>query len=180
MTTKFITSDLHFGHRRIMEFCPNTRKFKDVDHMNESMIQAWNDVVGVNDEVYILGDVAFCNAEKATSILARLNGTKILVEGNHDSKLVKHEQFRAQFKEIHKYLRLHYEGHVLVLFHFPIWEWDEMQHGSIQFYGHVHGGKTGLEQYRARDVAMDATGRIVSRLDDMIRDALKGEIRAHH
>ena len=55
-----------------------------------------------------------------------------------------------------------------------------MQHGSIQFYGHVHGGKTGLEQYRARDVAMDATGRIVSRLDDMIRDALKGEIRAHH
>jgi hypothetical protein len=37
-----------------------------------------------------------------------------------------------------------------------------------------------MEQYRARDVAYDATGRVVSLIDDMIADALKGEIRSHH
>jgi hypothetical protein len=44
----------------------------------------------------------------------------------------------------------------------------------------VHGSKTGLEKYRARDVAFDATGRVVSDMDAMIADALRGEIRAHH
>jgi hypothetical protein len=37
-----------------------------------------------------------------------------------------------------------------------------------------------MEKYRARDVAFDATGNVVSSLDRMIADALKGEIRAHH
>jgi hypothetical protein len=39
---------------------------------------------------------------------------------------------------------------------------------------------TGLEKYRARDVAFDATGKVVSNFDDMIADALKGEIKSHH
>ena len=33
---------------------------------------------------------------------------------------------------------------------------------------------------RARDAAFDATGRVVSSLDEMIADAVKGEIRSHH
>ena len=52
--------------------------------------------------------------------------------------------------------------------------------GAVHFYGHVHGKPTGLEQYRARDAAFDATGRVVSDLDVMIADALKGQIREHH
>jgi hypothetical protein len=37
-----------------------------------------------------------------------------------------------------------------------------------------------MEQYRARDVAFDATGRVVSDFDLMVQDALRGEIRPHH
>jgi len=66
------------------------------------------------------------------------------------------------------------------MFHYPISEFDQMHRGAVHFFGHVHGKETGLEKFRARDVGMDATGRVVSRLDEMIRDALKGEIRAHH
>jgi hypothetical protein len=66
------------------------------------------------------------------------------------------------------------------MFHYPIHEWDQMHRGAVHFYGHVHGGHTGLERYRARDVAFDATGCVVSNFDYMITDALKGEIRAHH
>lgn len=178
---KWITSDLHFGHTNIMKFCPVTRsRFTDVDHMNATMIKEWNESVQSNDEVYILGDIAFCNVEKAIAILDQLNGTKILVEGNHDEKLVKDERFRSRFKEIHKYLRMSHDGHKVVMFHFPILEWDRMHHGSVHFYGHVHGDKTGLEKYRARDAGFDATGKVVSSLDEMIQDALKGEIKPHH
>lgn len=177
---KFITADLHFGHANIMKFCPNTRKFRDVDHMNESMIQEWNATVRPEDEVFILGDVAFCNAHNAVKILTRLNGSKILIEGNHDTKLLKDYQFRSQFKEVHNYLRYNHDGQLVIMFHYPIWEWDQMHRGAVQFFGHVHGGPNGLEKFRARDVAMDATGKVVSSLDDMIKDALKGEIRKHH
>ena len=178
---KWITSDLHFGHANIMKFCPVTRYgFTDVTHMNETLIKEWNQAVKPEDEVYILGDVAFCNADKAIAIMQRLNGTKILSQGNHDKKLVKDVGFRDCFKEVHTYLRMRHEGHLVVMFHFPILEWDQMHRGSVHFYGHVHGDKTGLEKYRARDVGFDATGKVVVSLDDMIADAMKGEIKPHH
>ena len=178
---KFITSDLHFGHANIMKFCPVTRAgFTSVQDMDEKMIREWNRDVSPEDEVYILGDIAFHNAQKATEIVRRLNGTKILIEGNHDVKTLNDPEFRSCFKEVHKYLRMTHNGTTVCMFHFPILEWDQMHRGSVHFYGHVHGNTTGLEKYRARDVAFDATGRVVSDLDIMIADALKGEIKSHH
>jgi calcineurin-like phosphoesterase family protein len=179
--TKWITSDLHFGHANIMKFCPVTRAdFTDVVDMDEKMIRDWNSKVAFDDEVFILGDVAFCNAQKATAIMQRLNGTKILIEGNHDVKNLNDAGFRACFKEVHKYLRYNHNGQIVCMFHFPILEWDQMHRGAVHFYGHVHGAVTGLEKYRARDVAFDATGKVVSNFDDMVADALKGEIKSHH
>lgn len=177
----YITSDLHFGHANIMKFCPVTRAgFTDVNHMNECMIQEWNKTVTAEDTTYILGDFAFLPAAKAVEILRRLNGKKILIEGNHDRKLLNDPVFRREFEEVHQYLRMVHDGVTVIMLHYPIWEWDQMHRGSVHFYGHVHGSKTGMEKYRARDVAFDATGRVVSSLDDMIADALRGEIRAHH
>lgn len=178
---KWITSDLHFGHANIMKFCPVTRAgFRDVDHMNECMIEEWNRSVAPGDEVFILGDVAFLPAPKAANIMHRLNGVKILIEGNHDRKLLQDPEFRSCFRETHQYLRYNHNGQLVIMFHYPIHEWDQMHRGAVHFYGHVHGGRTGMEGYRARDVAFDATGRVVSDFDAMIADALKGAIRAHH
>jgi len=177
----YITSDLHFGHANIQKFCPETRsRFADVEHMNEQMIKEWNEIVTPEDTVYILGDVAFLPAPKAIAIMQRLNGAKILVEGNHDRKLLNDPVFRACFKEVHKYLDIVYNGTRVCMFHFPIWEWDQMHRGAVHFYGHVHGKKTGMEKYRARDVAFDATGKVVVSMDEMVADALRGEIKSHH
>ena len=179
--TKWITSDLHFGHANIMKFCPVTRaRFRDVEDMREQMIADWNASVAQEDETFILGDFAFLPAKDAVNILRRLNGTKILVEGNHDRKMLNDPAFRREFKEVHSYLRYTHNGQVVIMFHYPIHEWDQMHRGAVHFYGHVHGGHTGLEKYRARDAAFDATGRVVSNLDDMIAEAVKGEIRSHH
>ena len=178
----WITSDLHFGHTNIMKFCPESRAHYngDVAYMNETMITEWNAIVTPKDTIYILGDVAFCNAADATKIVRRLNGRKILVEGNHDRKALKDSSFFRCFAEVHKYLDINYDGTKIVMFHYPIAEWDQMHRGSVHFHGHLHGNESGLENYRARDMGMDATRKIVTLMEDAIADALKGEIKSHH
>ena len=178
----YITSDLHFGHTNIMKFCPVTRaRFRDdVSYMNEAMIKEWNVIVDKDDLVYILGDVAFLPSQKATEIMRRLNGTKILVEGNHDRKALHDKTFYNCFKEVHKYLDIQYNGTKIVMFHYPIAEWDQMHRGAVHFHGHLHGGVSGIEKFRARDMGMDATGVIVMLMEDAIRDAMTGAIKGHH
>lgn len=178
----FITSDLHFGHKNIMKFCPVTRaRFGgDVSYMNSAMVEEWNAKVKPEDMVYILGDVAFMSGGDAGRIMNRLNGKKILVEGNHDRKTLMDATFRGAFDEVHKYLDINYDGHKIVMFHYPIAEWDQMHRGALHFHGHLHGGKSGLEQYRALDVGMDSTGEIVITMERAIRMVKDNEIKGHH
>ena len=180
--TTWITSDLHFGHTNIMKFCPQSRARynNDVDYMNEEMVLEWNATIAPDDTVYILGDVAFLPAAKAVSIMQRLNGSKILIEGNHDRKLLNDPVFRRCFVEIHQYLCITYEKTRVVMFHFPILEWDQMHRGAVHFHGHLHGNTSGLEKYRARDMGMDATGSIAITMEQAIADAMTGEIKRHH
>ena len=178
----WITSDLHFGHQNIMKFCPQSRaRFNnDVNYMNEAMVIEWNSLVQPNDLVYILGDVAFLPASKAVQYLKRCNGRKILVKGNHDRKLVADAEFRGCFESIHDYLDITYNGTKVCMFHYPIAEWDQMHRGAVHFHGHLHGGVSGLENFRARDMGMDATGFIVVSMERAIADAMTGQIKGHH
>ncbi len=178
----YITSDTHWGHKNIMNFCPVSRaRFRnDLDYMNEAMVKEWNDLIEPEDLVYILGDVAFLPAPKATEYMRRLNSRKILVQGNHDRKLLQDPGFRGCFEEIHHYLDVNYNGTKCVMFHYPIAEWDQMHRGAVHFHGHLHGGVSGLEKYRCRDMGMDATGVIAVLMEDAIRDAMRGEIKGHH
>lgn len=178
----FITSDLHFGHANIMKFCPVSRaRFRnDVNYMNETMVSEWNAWVGPEDLVYILGDVAFLPAARAREYMQRCQGRKILVQGNHDRKLLEAPDFRSCFESVHHYLDVTYQGTNCVMFHYPIAEWDRMHRGSVHFHGHLHGNASGLEKFRARDMGMDATGRIVVELPHAIADALTGAIKSHH
>lgn len=177
----WITSDLHFSHANIQKFCPATRgHYEDVVDMNERMISEWNARVAPDDTVYILGDVAFCSADKAAEMVNRLNGVKHLIVGNHDEKNLKQSQFRACFASVQHYLRLVYEKRVVVMSHFPFLEWDQMHRGSLHFFGHVHGNKTGQESFRCMDVGMDATGQVVTLLDDAINKICNNDIKQHH
>lgn len=80
--TTFFTSDTHFGHARIIEL--SNRPFKDVTHMNESIVDRWNALVRPDDTVYHLGDVALGPIHDSLKYISRLNGNLILVVGNHD------------------------------------------------------------------------------------------------
>ncbi|WP_169976060.1 MULTISPECIES: hypothetical protein [unclassified Campylobacter] len=75
----FFTSDLHFGHKSVLNFCPCFRSFRSVDEIDNRLIGFWNDTVSVNDEVYNLDDFSFYrDIEKTISISERLNGVELL------------------------------------------------------------------------------------------------------
>lgn len=89
----WFTSDTHFWHKNIVVY--SNRPFltvdgqPDVEKMNESLIRYWNDCVKPDDLVIHLGDMGFgrdCTSEKLREIRQRLNGTMLLVRGNHDHK----------------------------------------------------------------------------------------------
>jgi len=79
----FVIGDLHLNHEKIIELC--NRPFKDVNEMNEKLIENWNRVVSPKDTVYFLGDLCFEKKDcKRDYWLSRLNGNIILIKGNHD------------------------------------------------------------------------------------------------
>ena len=80
----FFTSDTHFNHTNIIRFC--NRPFKDVSHMNETIIANWNRMVGPEDIVFHLGDFCLGGSAEWINILNRLNGKIYLISGNHDIK----------------------------------------------------------------------------------------------
>lgn len=92
--TRWFTSDLHFGHNNIIRYCQ--RPFRDVHEMHNAMIQTWNETVKEGDEVYVVGDFSL-SARYCKEILPLLNGTKILVVGNHD------KPFKHIFKQTKEY-----------------------------------------------------------------------------
>jgi calcineurin-like phosphoesterase family protein len=175
----WVTADLHFGHKNIMKFNPNTRQYTDVDHMDNMIVQGWNASVAENDLVYILGDVAFCNAQKATQFMRRCNGRKILIEGNHDHKNLQDAAFRAEFEEVHIYHEITHDSNKICLFHYPVLEWNQCHRGALHLFGHQHGNG-GPMPCRSMDVGMDATGNIVTNMDDIVRTLLKKPMQGHH
>lgn len=139
---KFYTSDLHFSHRRIIEY--ENRPFDSIDEMDEALIKRWNSKVKAGDEVYILGDFGFCKGKRANYLLDRLNGRKYLIKGNHDNYFLNDKDFdKSKFEWVRDYATVKDNGHVICMFHYPIAVWDRQHHGALHFYGHVHSNKAG-------------------------------------
>lgn len=78
----FFTSDTHFGHANIINLCK--RPFKDVNHMNDMLVENWNNVVTDDDTVFHLGDFAFGGSDVWNKVLSRLRGKIYLILGNHE------------------------------------------------------------------------------------------------
>lgn len=79
----YLTSDMHFEHKSILNFCPD-RPGDTVEEMNELLVQGWNATVSDKDTVWVLGDAVMGKRAESLSWIGKLNGTKILIPGNHD------------------------------------------------------------------------------------------------
>lgn len=178
----FFTSDLHFSHRNIAKFCPHTRPQPtangDIDTLDSYMIELWNDTVGVDDEVYNLGDLTFShNLREIFDVLKQLNGRHHLIFGNHDDIVQNHlEKFLTTQKQdgnpvlssAQSYLKLQLKEQkkTLILFHYPIAEWDGCHKGYYHLHGHIHDRMADIGG-RILNVGFDLHGRFLT-LDDVV------------
>ena len=176
----YFTADTHFGHGNIITLCQ--RPFDSVQEMDETLIARWNQRVGPEDTVYHLGDLTLGTAEQAQRVIARLNGT-IMILGDpyhHDGRWLQWRQgmqpdIRSAsdrsliiLSPIHLFHCEHPWGGKrlsVVLSHFPMFSWHKMHHGSWHLFGHSHGRtRRGL---LCLDVGVDCWGYAPVSLDEI-------------
>jgi calcineurin-like phosphoesterase family protein len=156
--TTWWTSDTHFSHANIIKYCD--RPFRDVQEMNEALIEKWNLTVAPGDVVYHLGDLALGqDIELQIALTAQLNGDKRLVPGNHDRIAESFEGRRDAAKFVPVYenagwnilpemFEHHIGAHRVLVCHFP-YVGDSQDHdrytphrpldrGLPIIHGHVH------------------------------------------
>lgn len=129
----FYIADWHYAHKNVLHY--DNRPFTSVEEMNEELIKRWNDAVASEDTVYILGDMFWCNSKIAVEVLDKLNGTKVLIKGNHDYI---DNDFSKRFRSITNYLEVKDGEANIVLCHYPIPCFKNHYYGWYHLYGHVH------------------------------------------
>ena len=82
---QFLTSDWHLFHDKILDFCD--RPFKDIDHMHRVLINNYNSTVPKDGVCYFGGDMGMSSFDNMKNIISKLNGTKVLILGNHDKNV---------------------------------------------------------------------------------------------
>lgn len=126
---RYFIADTHFNHENIIKYC--NRPFENAKEMNKYIIAKWNSVITQNDIVYHLGDVGFGTTEELKELVSRLNGTKILIRGNHDFKRGVNGWKEVGFSEVYR-KRLILDN--LILTHEPI----EIDEKYTNVFGHIH------------------------------------------
>jgi len=136
MSEKFYISDLHFGHANIIRF--DGRPFVSIEEMEETLVANWNGVVGANDTVYILGDFCWGKEPDWRRVLSCLNGSKVLVRGNHDLKNMS-ASLKAMFQDVKEYKEITDGGRHVIMFHYPILFYKGAYNPQCYMLcGHVH------------------------------------------
>ena len=131
----FFTSDTHFYHSNIINFCG--RPFKNVEVMNETLIANWNSVVGPDDIVFHLGDFCLGGSAEWTNILNRLNGKIYLIVGNHDIKNLR-QGYYSRFEHIAMQMHIEVGKQKIYLNHCPFLCYGGAYRDTWQLFGHVH------------------------------------------
>lgn len=137
MPSVWLISDTHFGHEKTCtvfkrEDGSPLRPFSCAEEMDEFMIKAWNDRVRPNDKVYHLGDVVI--NRKFLNVLARLNGDKVLIRGNHD--IFKLEDYSQYFRDI----RAFDVKNGMIFSHVPVHP-ESLGRFGTNIHGHLHANR---------------------------------------
>lgn len=186
MAETWYTSDWHFGHRNILNYCQTFRPFTTVDEMNEGLVDVWNRQVAPDDTVWFVGDACMGVLDETLKVIGRLNGTIVLVAGNHDAPAPMHHKSKkgpeqqafwtaryveSGFSEVHTgTLDTVIGGRRTLVGHFP---YDGDHTDDVRYAEHrpaddgvtpiVHGHVHDAWVYNGRqmNVGFDAWGRLV-------------------
>lgn len=173
MSNTLITADNHWGHRNILYHAnripwlspnpsydfnkKNNLKYNNplvgnIEKHDSDLIEHWNDIVGKNDTVYIIGDYAFKNHNY---YLNALNGKKIIILGSHDKMS---QMSRQNFTEVHDFGCVRkIKDLKITMCHYALKSWAGSFHGwpFINLYGHSHGRMPEFDNMLSFDVGVD-------------------------
>ena len=155
MPAVFLYSDPHFGHAGVCRFLredgTKLRPWDNPDEMDEHLVKVYNEHVRPNDKIYFLGDVVI--NRRALKTLARLNGDKVLIRGNHD--IFRDTEYREYFRE----LRAYHVMNGMILSHIPIHE-QSLGRFGVNIHGHLHSNRVmtnGVVDVRYHCVCVEQT-----------------------
>ena len=132
----FLYSDPHFSHAGVCKFMNDDgtklRPWDNPEEMDEALVELYNETVSPKDKVYFLGDVAI--NRRGLKVLARLNGEKVLIKGNHD--IFRIGEYIEYFKDVRA-------CHVLsgmIFTHIPVHP-NQLYRFGTNIHGHLHGNR---------------------------------------
>jgi len=183
MKTKiYFTSDWHVGHTNVLDF--DNRPFKDLGEMHEKLVKNFNMLVPDHGITYFLGDMGLCSSGLLKSIIDQLKGTKVLIRGNHDGKMI--SMYNAGFDIVLDKAQITVGKNIITMSHCPLygvyrentsgmrnqtgeenWHGEERHKdkytfndfGQVHLHGHIHspnGGKSERVLGRQMDIGVTA------------------------
>jgi len=179
----FAYSDPHFYHKNIISY--TNRPYNNVDKMNNNLVKRYNAVIKPTDVVYFLGDLALmASVQSLYQIIKRMNGTKILIPGNHD-KLNIHDYYEVGFAGVYGHLKINYKDREIFLAHDPCWA---LVPNTLWFCGHVHNSwlklvtqtnttiiNTSVEMWDYKPVSFDTLLDVADNEDNYITELILNE-----
>lgn len=177
----WFTSDTHYNHSNICAATTNwaispedyrVRNFKNLDQMNDTLVNNINNLVGENDILIHLGDWSFGGFESIAEFRSRIICKNVhIVLGNHDHHILNNKNnIQSLFASVHQYLFLSVslpqvsrnqkvEKYDFVCMHYPIASWQNMNQGVIHLHGHTHlPPNHRVHKEKAMDVGVEGNG----------------------
>ena len=148
----WVTSDTHYNHKNICRGTTDwrkpdgsdpineTRNFKSLDLMNDTIVNNINQYVKEDDILIHLGDWSFGGFENIQKFRDRVICKNIhLILGNHDHHIENNrEEIQDLFSSVSHYNTLIIGKREFQLFHYPIDSWNNLRKGATHLHGHCH------------------------------------------
>lgn len=151
--------------------------------MHTTLVNNYNAQVPVDGVCYFLGDIGMTDKEKLKSIITRLNGTKIMIMGNHDKG--SNAMYDVGFDVVLNNACIYIANERVTMSHCPLrgvfredvtgmrnaletdnWhgesrhdEFSVTDEGQFHLHGHIHSGKSNNKKHfdgRQFDVGVPA------------------------
>ena len=196
----FFTSDTHYNHKNICRGVTNwrmqdgsipidqTRDFKNLEHMNDTIVDNINKTVGQNDILIHLGDWSFGGFESIQEFRERIVCKNIyLLYGNHDHHIENNRQnIQSTFSQTSQYQMLTVYNHKgenkveFILMHYPLTSWHDMNKGRFHLFGHVHlPSNKKIMEGRSMDVGMDGNNMMPYNMTEIVKKLSDRPVRAN-
>ncbi len=142
---KYVTSDLHLGHKRIITETFSGRPWDTIEEHDKAIVDNIMKPLKRGDELFVLGDLSWSKDgywRFFNSIPKKVTVHWVL--GNHDLKPYK--QWKHLVTSVCELKHIRIQKNTVALCHYPMITWNKSHYDSWMLYGHHHINGIGIEE----------------------------------